>query len=65
MAPDSDAIVPALNYAATKNVPVVSIDIGPAGGKTAMIVRANNLRMGDDTCGLPATPSAGRGPCCR
>ncbi|MBV9704954.1 MAG: substrate-binding domain-containing protein, partial [Methylobacteriaceae bacterium] len=28
---DSDAIVPALNFAASKNVPVVSIDIGPAG----------------------------------
>ncbi len=47
---DSDAIVPALEFAASKNVPVVAIDIGPAGGKAAMIVRANNLRMGEDAC---------------
>ena len=45
---DSNAIVPAIDFAASKNVPVVVIDIGPGGGKTAMIVRANNLRMGED-----------------
>jgi ABC-type sugar transport system substrate-binding protein len=47
---DSDAIVPALSYAAQQDVPVVAIDIGPSGGKTAMIVRADNLRMGADAC---------------
>ncbi|MBV9222180.1 MAG: sugar ABC transporter substrate-binding protein [Methylobacteriaceae bacterium] len=58
---DSDAIVPALNFAASKNVPVVSIDIGPAGGKTAMIVRANNLRMGEDACKWLAKAVGGKG----
>jgi ribose transport system substrate-binding protein len=48
VATDSEAIIPALNFAASKNVPVVSIDIGPAGGKAAMIVRANNYKMGED-----------------
>lgn len=47
---DSDAIVPALSYAAEQSVPVVAIDIGPSGGKTAMIVRADNIRMGEDAC---------------
>ena len=47
---DSDAIVPALSYAAEQDVPVVAIDIGPSGGKTAMIVRADNIRMGEDAC---------------
>ena len=47
---DSDAIAPALSYAAEQNVPVVAIDIGPAGGKAAMIVRADNIRMGADAC---------------
>jgi ABC-type sugar transport system substrate-binding protein len=47
---DSDAIVPALSFAAENEVPVVAIDIGPSGGKTAMIVRADNLRMGADAC---------------
>jgi ABC-type sugar transport system substrate-binding protein len=28
----------------------VAIDIGPSGGKTAMIVRADNIRMGEDAC---------------
>lgn len=58
---DSDAIVPALNFAASKNVPVVAIDIGPAGGKAAMIVRANNLRMGEDACKWLATAVGGKG----
>jgi ribose transport system substrate-binding protein len=58
---DSDAIVPALQFAATKNVPVVSIDIGPAGGKTAMIVRANNSRMGEDACKWLGAAIGGKG----
>ena len=36
VARDSDAIVPALNFAESKNVPVVAIDMGPAGGKAVM-----------------------------
>src|SRR5579875_3490831 len=61
VARDSDAIVPALNYAASKHVPVVSIDIGPAGGKVAMIVRADNLRMGADSCQAIGKAIGGKG----
>lgn len=58
---DSDAIVPALNYAASKHVPVVAIDIAPAGGKVAMIVRADNVRMGEDACHLVGKALGGKG----
>jgi ribose transport system substrate-binding protein len=58
---DSDAIVPALNFAASQNVPVVDIDIGPAGGKVAMIVRADNIRMGEDACHLIGGALHGKG----
>ncbi len=47
---DSQAIVPALTFAEQKKVPVVSIDIAPAGGTFAMAVRADNARMGEDAC---------------
>ena len=58
---DSDAIVPALTFAATKNVPVVSIDIAPAGGKLAMMVRADNIRMGEDACRTLGKALGGKG----
>ena len=58
---DSDAIAPALDYAAGKHVPVVSIDIGPAGGKLAMIVRADNLRMGEAACQAIGKELGGKG----
>ncbi|HVB16105.1 MAG TPA: sugar ABC transporter substrate-binding protein [Stellaceae bacterium] len=61
VARDSDAIVPALDFAAGKHVPVVSIDIGPAGGKAAMIVRADNLRMGEDACQSMGKALGGKG----
>jgi ABC-type sugar transport system substrate-binding protein len=41
VANDSKAIIPALDYFALKNVPVVSIDIGPDGGTLYAIVRDN------------------------
>jgi ribose transport system substrate-binding protein len=47
---DSKAIIPALSYAETKKVPVVTIDLGPDGGKVAMIVRADNSLMGELAC---------------
>jgi ribose transport system substrate-binding protein len=50
VANDSKAIIPALDYAASKNVPVVSIDIGPDGGKLFAIVRADNRGMGRIAC---------------
>jgi ABC-type sugar transport system substrate-binding protein len=58
---DSDAIVPALNRAADQGVPVVAIDIGPSGGKTAMIVRADNIRMGEDACNAVGKAIGGKG----
>ena len=58
---DSNAIVPGIDFAASKNVPVVVIDIGPGGGKTAMIVRANNLRMGEDAAKWLAKAVGGKG----
>ena len=61
VATDSDAIVPALNYAESKHVPIVSTDIGPSGGHTAMIVRADNLRMGADACALIGKKLGGKG----
>jgi ribose transport system substrate-binding protein len=61
VANDSDAIVPALQFASSKSVPVVSIDIGPAGGKVAMIVRADNYRMGVDACHATGKALGGKG----
>jgi ribose transport system substrate-binding protein len=58
---DSDAIAPALQFASSKNVPVVAIDIGPTGGKVAVIVRADNLRMGDDACQAIGKQLGGKG----
>ncbi|MCB1486751.1 MAG: sugar ABC transporter substrate-binding protein [Bauldia sp.] len=58
---DSDAIIPALNSAAEKNVPVVTIDLGPAGGKVAMIVRADNSRMGEEACKVMGKAVGGKG----
>ena len=50
IANDSKAIIPALQYADSRQVPVVSLDIGPNGGKVAMIVRADNVQMGTQAC---------------
>lgn len=50
VANDSKAIIPALDYADREDVKVVSADIGPDGGKVAMIVRADNLGMGEQAC---------------
>ncbi|MEO8667416.1 MAG: sugar ABC transporter substrate-binding protein [Bauldia sp.] len=61
VAVDSDAIAPALKFAEEKAVPVVFIDIGPAGGKAAMIVRANNLYMGDAACKWLGNAVGGKG----
>jgi ABC-type sugar transport system substrate-binding protein len=50
VANDSKAIIPALDYAASKNIPVVSIDIGPDGGKLYAIIRTDNRGMGRIAC---------------
>jgi ribose transport system substrate-binding protein len=47
---DAQAIVPAIKYANNHNVPIVPIDEAPDGGKVAMIVRANNVAMGELAC---------------
>lgn len=47
---DSQAIIPALKSAESAGIPVVAIDMAPAGGKVAMIVRADNLQMGRTAC---------------
>jgi len=50
VANDSKAIIPALDFAVEQKVPVVSIDIGPDGGKLYAIVRADNIGMGWIAC---------------
>ena len=47
---DSDAIAPALNYAASKNVAVVAVDVGINSGKAAITVRADNVGMARSAC---------------
>lgn len=47
---DSQAIIPALAAAESSGIPVVAIDMAPAGGKVAMIVRADNIQMGRTAC---------------
>ena len=52
---DSAAIAPALDYAASKNIPVVSVDVAPSAGKVYMIVRADNVAYGTNSCKFIAT----------
>ncbi|HLJ03873.1 MAG TPA: sugar ABC transporter substrate-binding protein [Solirubrobacteraceae bacterium] len=47
---DSAAIAPALAYAQSKNIPVVSVDVAPSHGHVSMIVRANNQLYGQEAC---------------
>src|SRR5579859_7122009 len=47
---DSAAIAPALAYAQSKNIPVVSVDVAPSQGHVSMIVRANNQLYGQEAC---------------
>jgi ABC-type sugar transport system substrate-binding protein len=47
---DSAAIKPTLDYAASKHVPVVSVDVAPTQGKVFMIVRADNVLYGKNAC---------------
>jgi simple sugar transport system substrate-binding protein/ribose transport system substrate-binding protein len=52
---DSAAIAPALDYAASKNIPVISVDVAPSTGKVFMIVRADNVLYGQSSCKFIAT----------
>ena len=47
---DSDAIAPALEYAASRSVAVVAIDVGINTGHAAMTVRADNHSMARTAC---------------
>ena len=47
---DSAAIGPALDYAKSKNVPVVTVDVAPSQGSVYMIVRADNTAYGSKSC---------------
>ena len=58
---DSQAVIPALAAATQKGVPVVTVDTAPAGGKVAMIVRADNSRMGEDACKVIGAAIGGKG----
>jgi len=47
---DSEAIAPALDYAAENDVPVVATDTIPSKGKVAITVTADNRAMGESAC---------------
>lgn len=47
---DSAAIGPALDYAKSKNIPVVTVDVAPSQGTVYMIVRADNTAYGSKSC---------------
>jgi simple sugar transport system substrate-binding protein/ribose transport system substrate-binding protein len=47
---DSAAIAPALAAAAAKNIPVISVDVAPSTGTVYMIVRADNVQYGMNSC---------------
>jgi ABC-type sugar transport system substrate-binding protein len=58
---DSAAIKPTLDYAASKGVPVVSVDVAPTQGKVYMIVRADNVLYGQSACTYIASHVRGSG----
>ena len=58
---DSDAIGPALQYAASRSVPVVALDVGINSGKAAMTVRADNLSMARSACAEVGAALGGKG----
>jgi ribose transport system substrate-binding protein len=58
---DSNAVAPAVDFASTKNVPVVSIDNGVAGGKVFMVVRSNSVQMGKEACEAIGKALGGKG----
>jgi simple sugar transport system substrate-binding protein/ribose transport system substrate-binding protein len=58
---DSAAIAPALEQAAAKHIPVVSVDVGPSAGKVYMVVRADNTLYGKDACKYIGSHAKGAG----
>jgi ribose transport system substrate-binding protein len=61
MPTDSNAVAPAVAFASSRHVPVVSIDNGVAGGKVFMIVRANSVQMGKSACEAVGKALGGKG----
>ena len=58
---DSAAIGPALDYAKSKNIPVVTVDVAPSQGNVYMIVRADNNAYGSKSCDYIASHATGPG----
>jgi simple sugar transport system substrate-binding protein/ribose transport system substrate-binding protein len=58
---DSAAIAPTLAYAASKHIPVVSVDVAPTKGKVYMIVRADNILYGQSACKYIGSHAHGAG----
>jgi len=60
---DSSAISPVIAQANGKGVPVVTVDKGPSAGsaKAFMIVRANNVTMGQEACQAMGKALGGKG----
>ena len=58
---DSDAIAPALAYAAARKVPVIALDVSVHTGKAAMTVRADNVKMAWSACETVGAALAGKG----
>jgi ABC-type sugar transport system substrate-binding protein len=58
---DSAAIGPALEYAKSKGVPVVTVDVAPSQGSVYMIVRADNTAYGTKSCDYIASHATSPG----
>src|SRR6202521_2954278 len=58
---DSSAIGPALDYAKSKNIPVVTVDVAPDQGSVYMIVRADNTAYGMKSCDYIASHASSPG----
>lgn len=58
---DSDAIAPALQYAASRSVPVVALDVSVHTGKVAITVRADNVSMAHSACEAVGVALGGQG----
>jgi ABC-type sugar transport system substrate-binding protein len=58
---DSDAIAPALQYAAARQVAVVAVDVGVHTGQAAITVRADNIGMARSACEAVGAALKGQG----
>jgi ribose transport system substrate-binding protein len=58
---DSDAIVPAIEQANAKDIPVVTVDLGASSGAISMVVRADNVFMGTAACEYMGEQLKGKG----